>query len=259
MDSTRVNTRVMLFDMTQFAEDVSRSVMGRITEARKKAGLSGAALAEACTAVGLPMPRNVVANLESGRRTTLTVAELVAFAHVLDVPLVELLYGVDALPEPSALALPAGSAVSAAELIAGAVDDVRVGDAAAKLTPLRLLRELAQAENDLVLSMRGEGQRYDLTADMPEDERRAVVWMVESGWTRSAAKVARYRFALRMKGLQPPELHPTAAEGIEMLGGGEVLAWLRQPVTPEDAARREEFEELVEKTFAVRRPPHAEG
>lgn len=43
-------------------------------------------LADACEELGHPIPRNVIANWESGRRLTLTVPELLVLAKAVDTP-----------------------------------------------------------------------------------------------------------------------------------------------------------------------------
>lgn len=244
-----VNMRAIIFDMTQFAEMVSRSVMGRVTEARKKAGLSGAALAQACTEAGLPMPRNVVANLESGRRTTLTVAELATFAHVLDVPLVELLYGVDSLSDASPLALPAGAAIPTADLITEAVDDVGLRAQDDVLSPLRALRRLNEAERDLVRSARnnmaGELSQYGL----PEAERVGLEWVAQMQLKGPAREVARLRFVFLHAGRQAPPMRPEVRQAMEQAGGARVLAFLAEEIIPGDAGQRDQLEELVAEAF----------
>lgn len=68
--------------------------VGTMVRRRRDAlGLSAQALADACTELGYPMARNSVANLENGRRSEVSVAELVIMAEVLKLPPVELLFG----------------------------------------------------------------------------------------------------------------------------------------------------------------------
>ena len=66
--------------------------------------MSAQQLSDRCAALGLPIARAVIANLESGRRTGLTVAELLVLAAALDVSPLSLLFrlgsaeSVEALP-----------------------------------------------------------------------------------------------------------------------------------------------------------------
>lgn len=65
--------------LTQVVADQVR----RYRVARK---LSAQALSDRCAALGMEIPRPVLANLENGRRPTVSVAELLVLAAALDVP-----------------------------------------------------------------------------------------------------------------------------------------------------------------------------
>lgn len=54
--------------------------------------MSAQQLADACSRLGLPIARSVLANFESGRRPTLSVAELLVLAKALGVPPIALLF-----------------------------------------------------------------------------------------------------------------------------------------------------------------------
>lgn len=56
--------------------------------------LSAQQLADRCTSLGYPIPRNVIANIESGRRSAIAVPELLILAIALNVPPILLLYPV---------------------------------------------------------------------------------------------------------------------------------------------------------------------
>lgn len=77
--------------------------------------MSAQDLANKCSDLGYPMVRSIIANLESGRRTTVTVAEITIFAHALDVPLPALISETESLGE-SVEMLP-GSLVSRSEAL----------------------------------------------------------------------------------------------------------------------------------------------
>lgn len=53
---------------------------------RREQGLSAQQLSDACARLGLEISRSTLADLENGRRTTLTVAELLILAAALEVP-----------------------------------------------------------------------------------------------------------------------------------------------------------------------------
>lgn len=60
-------------------------------ELRKSRGWAAERLANEMRTVGIPWDRSIVANLEAGRRATLSVDEFIALAFVLDVAPVHLL------------------------------------------------------------------------------------------------------------------------------------------------------------------------
>lgn len=58
----------------------------RVGYYRKLRGLTAQQLSDALEAVGVTMKRPVISNLENGYRKTVTVAEVIALAHVLNTP-----------------------------------------------------------------------------------------------------------------------------------------------------------------------------
>lgn len=63
----------------------------RMRELRRKRDWTAQRLADEMVRVGLPWKREIVANLETGRRTNITVEELLGLAYVLSVAPVHLL------------------------------------------------------------------------------------------------------------------------------------------------------------------------
>jgi transcriptional regulator with XRE-family HTH domain len=68
----------------------------RVRQLREARGLTAARLAERMTEEGVKWDRSVVANLENGRRASVTVEELFALAYVLEVAPVHLVIPLDA-------------------------------------------------------------------------------------------------------------------------------------------------------------------
>jgi transcriptional regulator with XRE-family HTH domain len=73
-------------------EEWTRRIGRTLAALRAERGVSGRELSERCGTLGHPMPRNVIANLESGRKTSVPVHELAVLAMALGVPPVRLLY-----------------------------------------------------------------------------------------------------------------------------------------------------------------------
>src|SRR6266567_7204691 len=59
---------------------------GEIRRYREERGMSAQQLADRCKQLGMEIPRPVLANLENGRRATVTAAELLVLAEALQVP-----------------------------------------------------------------------------------------------------------------------------------------------------------------------------
>ncbi len=72
-----------------------RVIAERVKEIRKARGLSGDRLAREMTKAGVKWDRSIVANLENGRRSIVTVEELLALAYILDVAPVHLMVPLD--------------------------------------------------------------------------------------------------------------------------------------------------------------------
>lgn len=73
---------------------MAQNIGAEIRRARKAAGISAEHLADLCTEHGLPIKRHVITGLEIGRRDNVSVAEVVAIATVLNVPVATLIYPV---------------------------------------------------------------------------------------------------------------------------------------------------------------------
>lgn len=70
----------------------THTVGREVNRLRKQRGLSAETLGRMCADLGFPIPRNLIMNLEHGRKDTMPVHELVVIAAALDVPPVTLLF-----------------------------------------------------------------------------------------------------------------------------------------------------------------------
>ncbi|MFJ2186409.1 helix-turn-helix domain-containing protein [Kitasatospora sp. NPDC087861] len=92
-------------DAPDWPERITKDVIRAITRRRQDLGLSAQDVADETGDLGYEVPRNVIANWESGRRKTITIPELIVVAEALDIAPVELLFSpalggwVDYLPE----------------------------------------------------------------------------------------------------------------------------------------------------------------
>jgi transcriptional regulator with XRE-family HTH domain len=65
---------------------LTRVIATQVQNARSQRKMSAQQLADATAALGYEIPRSVIANLESGRRDTVSIAELLVLAKALRVP-----------------------------------------------------------------------------------------------------------------------------------------------------------------------------
>lgn len=75
-----------------WASSVAGQVGRNIQRARKLASMSAQELSNACEGMGYPIPRSTIANIESGRKETVSLQELLVIAEVLDTPPITLIY-----------------------------------------------------------------------------------------------------------------------------------------------------------------------
>lgn len=111
----------------EWAARVSAVIAGEVRRYRTAKGMSAQQTADACAAIGAPIPRSVLSNLENGRRESVSVTEVLTLAKALDVP-------------PIALVFPAGYAETVEALPHVHVDPLEAADwfnAERKLDPLR--------------------------------------------------------------------------------------------------------------------------
>ena len=82
---------------TDWPGRIAAAVASQVRQYRRERKMSGQKLCDKMAGLGLEFPRSVLANLESGRRGTVSVAELIIFAQALDVAPADLLIPPDGL------------------------------------------------------------------------------------------------------------------------------------------------------------------
>lgn len=75
-----------------WASSVARQAGQNIQRARKRASMSAQELSDACGSLGHPIPRSTIANIESGRKETVSLQELLVLAEALKAPPITLIY-----------------------------------------------------------------------------------------------------------------------------------------------------------------------
>lgn len=87
----------------EWADQVTATVAAEVRRRRKELGMSGEDLARACADLGYAIPRNVIANMESGRRAQLPLVEVMVLAKALHVAPICLVYPVGVVDRVQAL------------------------------------------------------------------------------------------------------------------------------------------------------------
>src|SRR4051812_14487081 len=69
-----------------WGQAVTGTVANQIKWWRKERGISAQELSDRCDGLGHSVPRNIIANIENGRRSAVTLQELLVIAMALNVP-----------------------------------------------------------------------------------------------------------------------------------------------------------------------------
>ena len=78
----------------EWPDRLAATIAGEVFRYRRNQGMSAQTLSDRCTELGMTIPRAVISNLENGRRTSVSVAELLVLAAALDVPPASLVFPV---------------------------------------------------------------------------------------------------------------------------------------------------------------------
>ncbi|MFJ2905522.1 helix-turn-helix domain-containing protein [Streptomyces sp. NPDC087212] len=199
-------------DVPEWEDRVKANVAGEVRRRRKEMGWSAQDLADACERLGHPIPRNVIANMESGRRATLPLVDVIVLAAALETYPVCLIFPVGYVERTQELPfqelVPTWDALrrfTGDEDIplhdAGLVPDFEVHDNLVR-TALAALEEAEQA--------RFAAKTASNRAQEEEAERRRTKYSDEA---ISAKYKLRYlRRDLRDEGATPPHLPPALAD-----------------------------------------------
>ncbi|WP_371791849.1 helix-turn-helix domain-containing protein [Streptomyces sp. NBC_01471] len=71
-------------DFPEWVDRIKANVAAEVRRRRKEMGWSAQDLAEQCEQLGHPIPRNVIANMESGRRASLPLVDVMVLAAALE-------------------------------------------------------------------------------------------------------------------------------------------------------------------------------
>ncbi|WP_329148329.1 helix-turn-helix domain-containing protein [Streptomyces sp. NBC_01456] len=88
---------------TEWPERLAATIAAEVLRYRRNQKMSAQRLSDRCAELGMEVPRAVISNLENGRRTSVSVAELLVLAAALDVPPAALVFPVGYAEETEAL------------------------------------------------------------------------------------------------------------------------------------------------------------
>ncbi|MFE0189271.1 helix-turn-helix domain-containing protein [Streptomyces sp. NPDC058989] len=87
----------------EWGERLAATIAGEILRYRRNQKMSAQRLSDRCAELGMEVPRATISNLENGRRTSVSVAELLVLAAALDVPPATLVFPVGYAEQTEAL------------------------------------------------------------------------------------------------------------------------------------------------------------
>ncbi|EKX62611.1 helix-turn-helix domain-containing protein [Streptomyces ipomoeae] len=90
-------------DFPEWADRIKANVASEVRRRRKEMGWSAQDLADRCEQLGHPIPRNVIANMESGRRANLPLVDVMVLAAALETYPVCLIFPVGYVEETQEL------------------------------------------------------------------------------------------------------------------------------------------------------------
>ncbi|MFD9863710.1 helix-turn-helix domain-containing protein [Streptomyces alboflavus] len=203
---------------------LAATIAGEVRRYRMNLGFSAQQLSDRCAELGMEIPRAVISNLENGRRTTVTVAEVLVLGAALGVPPAALIFPVGYAEETEALPGAEVPPFEAVRWLGGeqfATTPGAQSDAAGPLafmtwptdrTPgeaIHVYRDVdRQAEEGLKHADRASRMRRD-AYDMDEGPSRdALLQAAESsdGATRSQLSNLGHTFkAMKEQGILPPD------------------------------------------------------
>ncbi|MER6333902.1 helix-turn-helix transcriptional regulator [Streptomyces sp. NPDC001034] len=205
-------------DVPEWVDQVMSTVAGEVRRRRKELGWSAQDLADKCEEIGHPIPRNVIANMESGRRSNLPLVDVIVLAEALNTPPVCLIYPVGYVDDVQRLPLQhPTTALHALRWFTGEETDLGTDD-----DMLRYFRAHHAAQEQLQSARRDEDYARYHAETAPNADRKAEALRSQAHAAEAAAAAAsrlrRIRAFIREEGVTPPFLWPDLAAEIDSSG-----------------------------------------
>lgn len=197
-----------LMTQTDWPSKVTARVADALRARREELGLTAQDVADACSVLGYPIPRSVIANLENGRRASVGLAEILILAEVLGVPPITMLFPLGTAPTIEVLP---GREVSMWDAVAWVTGESREEAMKAPAqTVLNMFREHGILVSVALLSRRmGEEKRREAAlASDPEHRARFLGMVAEFDriHARDIQALRDWRARMREQEVVPPAL-----------------------------------------------------
>ncbi|MEW2622732.1 helix-turn-helix transcriptional regulator [Streptomyces sp. NPDC048106] len=205
-------------DVPEWVDQVMSTVAGEVRRRRKELGWSAQDLADKCEEIGHPIPRNVIANMESGRRSNLPLVDVIVLAEALNTPPICLVYPVGYVDDVQRLPLQhPTTSLDALRRFTGEETDLGADD-----DMLHYFRAHHAAQERLRSAQIDEERaRYD-AATAPNTGRKAEALRAQARAAEAAdeakSRLHRIRAFIQEEGVTPPFLWPDVVSAVEMPG-----------------------------------------
>ncbi|MEU5542075.1 helix-turn-helix transcriptional regulator [Streptomyces sioyaensis] len=205
-------------DVLEWVDQVMATVAGEVRRRRKELGWSAQDLADKCEEIGHPIPRNVIANMESGRRSNLPLVDVMVLAQALNTPPICLVYPVGYVDDVQRLPLQdSTSPLDALRWFTGEETDLGADD-----DMLRYFRAHHAAQERLRSARRDEEYARYHAQTAPNADRKAEALRSQARAAETAYnaenRLRRVRAFIEEEGVKPPFLWPDLAAAIDSPG-----------------------------------------
>ncbi|MFD4143673.1 helix-turn-helix domain-containing protein [Streptomyces sp. NPDC058572] len=197
-------------DIPEWVDQVMATVANEVRRRRKELGMSAQSLADACEEIGHPIPRNVIANMESGRRASLPLVDVMVLAEALHTNPICLIYPVGYVEEVQKLPLrPSEQTWNAMRWFTG----TEPGELLTQDLMLRLFHQHESEQRALHAAESNEQDEAWKAKSANDATQREEALSAQAFYAERAAlakqRLRRIRAAIREEGGTPPMLLPS--------------------------------------------------
>ncbi|MFD8117280.1 helix-turn-helix domain-containing protein [Streptomyces microflavus] len=205
-------------DVLEWVDQVMATVAAEVRRRRKELGWSAQHLADKCEDMGHPIPRNVIANMESRRRSNLPLVDVMVLAQALNTPPICLIYPVGYADDVQRLPLQdSTSTLDALRWFTGEETELGADD-----DMLRYFRAHQAAQERLRGARRDEEYARYHAQTAPNADRKAEALRSQARAAEAADdaedRLRRVRAFIEEEGVTPPFLWPDVAAVIDSPG-----------------------------------------